>query len=185
MKELRLPVEKYKSKRKEFFTQNKTSIMQQLDGQPLRSGDLFRCCLEEKKDKSDYYFCCWVQKVAKKTQNSPLLQCWKDAGRDVKVFYKLVDEKKPLTRKTIEDLKDMDLNPVKDRTYFEAAKAILAYLGETDFEGLIADIKCRYEEGSVRQPWALLAYNIRQKINPQSDMFDSNGAAYTEKDEEE
>ncbi len=187
MKELRLPLEKYasKSEKKKLFTQNKTSIMQQLDGQPLRSGDLFRCCLEEKKDKSDYYFCCWVQKVAKKTQNSPLLQCWKDDGRDVKVFYKLIDEKKPLTRKTIEDLKDMGLNPVKDRTYYEAAKAILAYLGDSDFEGLIADIKCRYEEGSVRQPWALLAYNIRQAINPQSDMFDSNGAAYTEKDEEE
>lgn len=184
MRELRLPEEKYKSKRKEFFTQNRTSIMQQLDGLPLRSGDLFRCKLEEKKDKTDYYFCCWVQKIEKKVKSSPLLQCWKDAGRDVKTFYKLVDERKPLTRKTVEDLKDMDLDPVKDRQYFEVAKAIFAYLGDPDFEGYIADLHARYLEGSVIRPWALLAYNIRQKINPQADMFDSTGAAYTEKDEE-
>ena len=185
MKELRLPLEKYssKSEKKKLFTQNKTSIMQQLDGQPLRSGDLFRCALEEKKDRSDYYFCCWVQKIEKRTKDSRLLQCWKDAGRDVKVFYKLIDEKKPLTRKTIEDLKEMGLDPIKDRAYFEAAKAILAYLGDSDFEGFIADIKCKYDEGIVHQPWALLAYNIRQMINPQSDMFDSNGAAYTETEE--
>ena len=187
MKELRLPLEKYssKSERKKLFTQNKTSIMQQLDGQPLRSGDLFRCKLEEKKDKKDYYFCCWVKKIEKKTRKSPLLQCWIDAGLDVKIFYKLIDERKPLTRKTISDLKYMGLDPVKDQAYFEAAKSILAYFGDSDFEGFIADIKCRFDEGTVRQPQALLAYNIRQKINPLSDMFDSTGKAFTEMDEEE
>lgn len=185
MKELRLPEEKYKSKRKEFFTQNKISIMQQLDGQPVRSGDLFRCKLEENTKKTDYYFCCWTQKNEKKTQKSRLLQCWIDAGRDVKDFYRLIDNKKPLTRKTIEDLKIMGLDPVKDKAYFEAAKAIFAYLGDPDFEGFIADIKCRYDEGSVRDPKGLIAYNVRRMINPQADFFDSNGAAYTEIDDEE
>ena len=187
MKELRLPLEKYssKSEKKKLFTQHKNSIMQQLDGQPIRSGDLFRCKLEEKKDRSDYYFCCWVQKNEKKTQKSRLLRCWADAGRDVKVFYKLIDEKKPLTGKTISDLKEMGLDPVKDRAYFEAAKAIFAYLGDPDFEGFIADIKCRYDEGSVRDPKGLIAYNVRRMINPQADFFDSNGAAYTEIDDEE
>ena len=184
MRELRLPEEKYKSAREKIFTQNKTSIMKQLDGVQLRSGDLFRCKLEEKKDKTDFYFCCWVQKIEKKVKNSALLQCWKDAGRDVKVFYKLIDECKPLTRKTVEDLKDMELDPVKDKAYYEAAKAIFSYLGDPDFEGYIADIHARYEEGSIHKPWAVIAYNIRQKINPQADMFDSTGAAYTEPDEE-
>ena len=187
MKELRLPLEKYssKSEKKKLFTQHKNSIMQQLDGQPLRSGDLFRCTLEEKKDKTDYYFCCWVQKTEKKTRKSPLLQSWIDAGRDVKIFYKLVDERKPLTRKTIEDLKDMGFDPVKDRAYFEVAKAIMAYLCDPDFEGYIADIHSRCMEGTVRDPKALLSFNIRQMINPQADFFDSTGKAYTEMGDEE
>ena len=182
MQELRLPIEKYssKSEKKKLFTQNKVSIMQQLDGQPLRSGDLFRCKLEEKKDKKDYYFCCWVKKMDKKITGSSLLQCWKDSGRDVKVFYKLVDERKPLTPKTIYDLKDMDLDPVKDRAYFESAKSIMAYLGNPDFEGYIADIHSRYMEGTVLKPQALLSYNIKQQINPHLGLFDGNGAAYTE-----
>ncbi|HYG35612.1 MAG TPA: RepB family plasmid replication initiator protein, partial [Clostridia bacterium] len=54
-------IPKHKSKRRELFTQNKNSIMQQLDGLETRAG-IFRVRLAESADKSDWKLQAWVER---------------------------------------------------------------------------------------------------------------------------
>ena len=75
-------VPKYKSERYKTFTQNKNSIIFQLNGTELLFGNFFYCKLEETKDKKDYKLVCWVESKLKTSRkpNSSLYRVFEGSG---------------------------------------------------------------------------------------------------------
>ena len=89
LEQLCLPVPAHKSLRKKTFTQNKNSIIAQLDGKQVLKGVL-RVALVETKDGSDYNLAAWVEKnetpAAPAAPKSKLLDIWRARGRSKKDF---------------------------------------------------------------------------------------------------
>ena len=83
-------IPKNKSQRYQLFTQNKRSILSQLNGAKLLSDKTFRCRLEETSDNKDYNLVCWVEfpkgVSANEPTNSPLYDAFKSAGGTLKLW---------------------------------------------------------------------------------------------------
>ncbi len=167
MAELKIPMEKYKGKarRKQFFTQNKKSILSQLDGAPIATGDLLRVKLEPTKDDTDYNLCLWTEAYTQKPRDSKVLTWWLDAGRDPKEYAELVRNKRQISCSTYEHLQCMGFDPAKDKNYFELCQALYPH----DFDEYISMLYARWLNWQIRNVFAVFRTEMQ-------DSFFRNGA---------
>lgn len=144
------PVPNSKSLRKKIFTQNKHSVLDQLDGVAIVNGVL-RAKLIETTDGSDFKILFWTEEEAvpkqKKQRNASgvLFDLWKQGGGSEKSF----NQK---TQKLLPSLNDYQKNTLetagvvlhRNNIFFRKS---LALLGEGTFNELISDAKSALLEG--------------------------------------
>lgn len=170
MTELQLPVEKYPTafRRKTFFTQNKTSILSQLNGLPVASGHKFRVDLAPTKDGKDYNLLCWVDKIASPKGDCKVYEWWIESGGKEDEFYNRIRNKKPLDGYVIELLSELHMRPKRDHAYFEILQAL--YPG--DFNEMIGEMHYRYLVGTVHNPNGFLIWTVKNAF------YDAHGKVY-------
>lgn len=104
MEQIGLSVPKYRSKRKERFTQNDPSILKQLDGAPLLRGKL-RVRIVETADGEDFKLQAWAELPATpqvpagqgKGGEGKLMEAWLSSGRTKDEYFKRIKNAPPLT----------------------------------------------------------------------------------------
>lgn len=153
--------------RKQTFTQNKHSVVTQLDGAEMLTGT-FRVDLAETRDKSDYNLLAWVEPhKADSTRAEP-------QSRLVDAFLKgqgqtRGEAKKRLSKQTGLDeyhvslLERAKVKVEGNERFFEMAKALL---GKTRFEGLLGEAKNDALEGTAptKTPTHRLIHRIMRAL---------------------
>lgn len=139
-----------KSLRKKIFTQNKHTVLSQLDGVEIVSG-ILRAKMVETTDGSDYKILFWTEEESsEKSQSitSPggvLLDIWKEAGGSEAAFSKRTRHPLPyLNNYQKEGLEAASIETQGNMIFFRKA---LALLGESNFNELISDAKSALLEG--------------------------------------
>jgi hypothetical protein len=143
------PVPKEKWLRKQLFTQNKNSIISQLDGKETNSG-VFRFRLTETADRKDWKVQCWVVKAVKDApkpkakRDSKMIQAFLASGRAGEELERRLSSVEPLTTYEMELLARAKVAVEGSEKAFELAKALL---GSTKFEALLSEAKGDAIEG--------------------------------------
>ena len=141
------PIPTYKSDRRGLFTQNKNSIISQLDGKETLSG-VFRVRLAETADGADWKLQCWVEptprQLPKAFPDSKMIAAWLAAGNSREELARRLATIAPLDCR---DLELLALAQVRLPGCEPALKLAKALLGGTRFEGLLAEAKGDALEG--------------------------------------
>jgi hypothetical protein len=154
--------------RKKLFTQNKNSILQQLDGLETLTGR-FRVRLAETADSEDWKLQAWVEKgvstlPAKPPQNdSKLLRAFLKGGRTREDWTQMLARIAPLSGYELDLLAAAEVDFEKHQRFLEPAKAIL---GEACFDGLLAEAKgdCIEKRKARKNPTARLIHRLMEAI---------------------
>lgn len=144
------PVPVHKSKRYELFTQNKSSILSQLDGKETLTG-IFRVRLVETADGADWKLQAWVERAGELPAPKPRLvpqskmtRAFLAAGRTKVELEKRLSCIEPLSSYQFELLSRAKVKLDGSEKAFELAKALL---GSTRFEALLSEAKGDAIEG--------------------------------------
>lgn len=171
---IKIPV--YKSDRLKRVTQNKISVIKQLDHALINYNKKLRVALEETKDGKDYNFCAWVEEIAEKDFTAPSkdsLRIWfingqKRASNSSEKFNELVKNIVPLDMYQTETLQETEINIEQSRVFLEQSKALL---GRDKFDELCADVKGRVLSSMysnsvkpIKSPIAYLITLIRSEL---------------------
>lgn len=162
------PVPAHKSLRKRLFTQNRHSIMSQLDGRETLSG-VFRLNLAETTDGNDWKIQAWVERAhqqsraPKKLPNSKMVQAFLRSGRTREELERRLDKSAPLTDYERQLLEVGKIQVDGNTRFFEMAKALL---GPTRFEALLAEAKGYALEGvkATKSPTARLIFHLMEAV---------------------
>ena len=138
-----------KSERRKIFTQNRTSILQQLDGAETLAGK-FRVKIELNKEGSDFNLLAWLEKPNSKTPklaDSRLIQAFikGGGGRPRAKAQKLIRERTALDYYELELLERGGIKVEGNEVFFEMSKALL---GIPRFRTLLSEAKADSLEGS-------------------------------------
>lgn len=168
-KQIHIKIPAYKSDRFKKMTQNKFSIISQLDNALINYSKKLRVKLEETKDGKDFNFCVWVEDLADKDYNIPgkdSLRTWFINGRDKtsgasKEFSELIKNIEPLNGYQIEIIQSAEIDFRKSKIFLEQSKALL---GEGTFEWICADVKdkvlCNHHSAAAKPIKCPIAYLI-------------------------
>ena len=158
------PVPKYKSKRKQLFTQNDMSIVAQLDGAETLSGTL-RAQIVETKDKADFKLLTWVDRKQPlpPVSKDKLYTAWSQSGRSIENFSERTKTLPILSTYDTDLLEAGHVEVDGNVRFFRKAKALL---GESEFSALLAESKGDFLEGipTRKTPTARLIYRIMEAL---------------------
>jgi len=147
LEQLGMPVPSAPSKRKELFTQNKRSVLTQLDGAEILSGKL-RVALAPAGDGCDYKLLAWVEKgyslAGEDSSEGPLFQAWIASGRSRAQYEKRKMSREPLLALEEEILRKAGVCLDNCRSFFSIARSLL---GENRFHALMSEAKAEALEG--------------------------------------
>lgn len=159
----RVPPAKWE--RKKLFTQNKNSILSQLNGKPTLCGTL-KVDIVETTDKKEYKLICWIDKLNKKLplKETPLLKCWIKGGGKEETYRNKLGK--------INALDDYELNLISSSgaefegngPFFQITKALL---GSFTFKSVLSEAKGFHQEGSYavkKNPTARLIHMLMQAV---------------------
>lgn len=160
------PVPNYKSFRHKLFTQNRKSIIQQLDGVETLTG-IFRVKLAETVDGTDWKLLAWVEKVVRKgkanKENSKLLDAYLKSGRPRELFDRAMEKIPALSVYELELIEKGGIDLPKCRRFLEMAKALLK---ESRLDELLAEAKNDEQEGrkAIKTSTHRLIHRIMEAI---------------------
>lgn len=165
LQQVSFPVPEENWMRKKLFTQNRNSILKQLDGAETLTGR-FRVKLALTSNKREWNLLAWVernQKSGRFRENSKLLDAWKQSGRSRESFAQALAIIAPLNEYERDLLTQANVVIEKNRPFFEQAKALI---GRTRFVELAAEAKCDEQEGrkATKNPTARLIYRLMEVI---------------------
>jgi len=166
LRQVSAAVPKHKSKRREVFMQNKSSIIDQLDGLETLTG-IFRVKLAETTDGADWKLQTWVEHRARQSRigsgNSKVVAAFLKSGRTPEQLEHAFANIRPLSDYDIELLTAAKVEIARNRPFFEQIKAILK---EARFVTLLAEAKGDELEGrkARKTPTARLIYRMMEAI---------------------
>ena len=161
LEQIGAPVPTAKSKRKQIFTQNKNSILSQLNGAEIIDGTL-RAELAETRDGSDYKLVFWVEKgntlePIAPPKKSKMLEAWLKGGRSRTSFQERLKSTGPLQYHHLELLERAGAELDKTEKFFQMAYALLG----PRFERILSEAKGDALEGDRgTNPTGRLIYRI-------------------------
>ena len=134
-------VPEHKSRRKELFTKNRTSILKQLDGLETLHGH-FRVRIAETNDGTDYKLQTWVEKSHRQhnrlSGKSKLVAAWVDSGRTQEDLRQRLARVGSLDGYELDLLERAAVRIAGSEPFFRLAKAMLL---PTRFIELLAEAK--------------------------------------------
>jgi hypothetical protein len=166
LEQVSFPIPNQKNRRRQLFTQNRKSIIQQLDGLETLKG-IFRVRLAETSDGTDWKLQTWVEKHSRKLQrdekNSKLMTIFLASGRTQEELDYRLDNMESLTDYEIGLLQTAEINVEKDRRFLELAKALV---GPVRFVGIVGECKADTLEGrkATKNPTARLIWRIKEAL---------------------
>ena len=129
LQQICLPVPALRSQRKQKFTQNRNSIIAQLDGKEVLKGVL-RVTLIDTRDGKDFNLAAWVEEnetpAAPAASKSKLLDVWRDRGRSKKDFDQRLANMEPLADHHADLIERARATLKGNERFFEMAAALLA-----------------------------------------------------------
>lgn len=162
------PKAKKKGQRKKVFTQNKNSILAQLDGLEIANGGTLRVVMQETKGKDDHKLIFWVEggdkpkAIASPKRGGKMLEAWLHSGRSEAQFQERVKASKPLDHYHRELLERAGVKLKSNERFFEMA---LALLGVSHFEQILSEAKGDHLEGNTADnPNARINYRLLDAI---------------------
>ena len=175
LKQVSHPVPVHKSKRKQLFNQNRTSILSQLDGTETLNG-FFRVRLLETKDGSDWKLQAWVEPQflpkPSSNRNSKVLQAFLQSGRSSQEFDERLKTTQPLDDYDSDLLQRAKIQISGNERFFQIGKALL---GTGKFQGLLSEAKGDALEGlkATKTPTARLIFRIMEAIKNSGKALDN------------
>jgi hypothetical protein len=166
LEQVSVKVPEQKNRRRQLFTQNKNSILKQLDGVETLKG-IFRVRLVETADGKDYKLQTWVERHAEKMklnpQNSKLMTAFIQAGHTEEELQRRLDNMEPLNEYELDVLERAGINVEKDRRFLELSKALVGLLR---FDEIAADCKNDALEGraAIKNPSARFIWRIMEAV---------------------
>lgn len=147
LEQVSFPKPEFKSFRKKLFTQNRNSILQQLDGVETLTGH-FRVKLVETENKADWKLLAWVEPEKKPkprtTEHSKLLAAYLKSGRPRELFDRALEVIAPLSDYDLDLLEMAGVGVSGNRRFFEMVKALLK---APRFSSLLSEAKADAIEG--------------------------------------
>jgi hypothetical protein len=159
------PVPEHKSVRKKIFTQNRRSIIAQLDGKEILNG-LLRVSLADTKDGCDYNLLAWVEKDIAPSPTPPvtkskLLDAWLASGRSKKDFDSRLKHLPPLSDYACELLARAGVTIDGNERFFEMAAALIG----NRFEPILSEAKGNALEGDPGYtPTGRIIYRLIESV---------------------
>jgi hypothetical protein len=155
----------YRSERKKYFTQNKNSIISQLDDAKINPTKKLKVAIQNSKtDKSDINLCFWAEELSPKdiTKNydSKLKNWYLLGGGDEAVYIEKVKVLPELNHYEMDCIDKAKINFKENEKFLCMAKAILS---EGEFREICGEIKYRIQTDGYNSPSAIrspLAYFI-------------------------
>ncbi len=166
LEQVSFPVPAQKNRRRQLLTQNKKSILEQLDGLETLTG-IFRVKLAQTSDGTDWKLQTWVERHAQKLKrdpkNSKLMTAFLESGRSQVELDRRLDNLEPLNDYELDALEKAQINIEKDRRFLELAKALV---GPVRFGGIVAECKADALEGrkAIKSPTARLIWRITEAV---------------------
>ena len=165
LEQIGAPVPAAKSKRKQVFTQNRNSILSQLNGAEIIDG-ILRAELAETRDGSDFKLSFWVEKndasePIAPPKKSKMLEAWKNGGRSQTSFQERLKKAKGLEYYHRELLELAGVKLEKTEKFFQMAYALLG----PRFEKILSEAKGDTLEGNHgNNPTGRLIYRILHEL---------------------
>jgi hypothetical protein len=169
LQQISFQVPSQRNRRRQIFTQHEDegrSILQQLDGLETLTGN-FRVRLAETADGKEWKLLAWVQKREKQLTegkaDSKIVSAYLKSGRPRELLLQSLANINPLSDYEMELLATAKVDVLKNRRFFEVAKALLR---EARFDGLLAEAKADELEGrkARKNPTARLIHRIMEAV---------------------
>ena len=161
LEQIGAPVPAAKSKRKQIFTQNRNSILSQLDGAEIIDG-ILRVEMVETRDGADAKLVFWVEKHDASESLAPpkksrMLEAWTKGGRSRRSFQERLKKAAPLASYHRELLERAGVKLAATETFFEMAQALLG----PRFDRILSEAKGDALEGNRgNNPTGRLIYRV-------------------------
>lgn len=161
LEQIGAPVPTAKSKRRQVFTQNRNSILSQLNGAEIIDG-ILRVEMVETRDGSDFKLVFWVEKNNASESLAPpkkskLLEAWTKGGRSRRSFQERLRKGKPLESYHRELLERGGVKLAETETFFEMTHALLG----PRFDRILSEAKGDALEGNRgNNPTGRLIYRM-------------------------
>ena len=165
LEQIGAPVPTAKSKRKQVFTQNKNSILSQLNGAEIIDGVL-RAELAETRDGSDFKLIFWAEKNSASNPITPpkkskMQEAWIKGGRSQASFQERLKKTKELEYYHRELLERAGVKLEKTEKFFQMAHALLG----PRFEKVLSEAKGDILEGNrANNPTGRLIYRMLYEL---------------------
>lgn len=178
LEQVSFPVPKQLNRKRQLFTQNKNSIVKQLDGLETLKG-IFRFRLVKTADGKDYKVQTWVERFSQQLkynpENSKLMTEFLAAGHSEAELDRRLESIEPLDEYEIEMLEKAEINITKDRRFLELAKGLV---GRVRFQSIVAECKADALEGrkASKSPMARLIWRIMEAVKERP-VLPAGGAA--------
>ena len=148
LEQIGAPVPTAKSKRKQIFTQNRNSILSQLNGAEVIDG-ILRVEMVETRDGADAKLVFWVEKHDASESLAPpkksrMLEAWTKGGRSRRSFQERLKKAAPLASHHRELLERAGVMLAATETFFEMAQALLG----PRFDRILSEAKGDALEGN-------------------------------------
>jgi hypothetical protein len=165
LEQVSFPVPEINWIRKKLFTQNRNSILKQLDGAETLTGR-FRVKLAPTAKGDDWKLLAWEERNGKMSavrEDSKIFAAWLRSGRTPDEFDRALTIIKPITFYELDLLEMANVVIEKNRPFFERAKALI---GHQQFVSLLAEAKGDEKEGrkATKNPTARLIYRLMEEI---------------------
>ena len=161
LEQIGAPVPTAKSKRRQVFTQNRNSILSQLNGAELIDG-ILRVEMVETRDGADAKLIFWVEKnnasePLAPPKKSKMLEAWIQGGRSRRSFQERLKKARPLASHHRELLERAGVKLAETGTFFEMAHALLG----PRFDRILSEAKGDALEGNRgNNPTGRLIYRM-------------------------
>jgi hypothetical protein len=167
LEQVSFPVPAQKNRRRQLFTQNRRSLISQLDGVETLTG-IFRVRLVETSDGTDWKLQTWVErhttKLKRDPKNSKLMTAFLAAGRSQEELDRRLDNIEPLDNYETGLLEAAEIDFEKDRRFLELAKALV---GRVRFMEIVGECKADALEGrkAIKSPTARLIWRVTEAVS--------------------
>lgn len=160
-------VPQHKSKRKQRFTQNNNSVLNQLDNTRLQFNTKLRVCLEETKNKKDYNLCAWPEplkdtEVQDRDSTSKLFVWFIDGNNGTaEDFYKKIVKMPALNIYEKGKLQNCGIDIIQNEKFLRMSKALMGEF--TELCGELVD-KVHTSPTGIRNPLFYFIGLIRRNL---------------------
>lgn len=175
LEQVSFPVPAQMSRRRRLFTQNKKSILSQLDGRETLTG-VFRVKLAKTADGADWKLQMWVERYASKLKrdpkNSKLMTLYLASGHTQEELDRRLDNVEPLNDYETDLAESAEINLEKEKRFLELAKALV---GPMRFVDIIGQCKADALEGrkATKNPTARLIWRVKEALKEKPTMLPS------------